>query len=89
VEPADTTGSDTEPAANGGDRVLFWRVFWGLAGAEGLCLAWWYRERVLEQPVSTALIIALVPVLVLGHVNVFPASLAARLWRRRHDDRPG
>ncbi len=66
-----------------GDRVLFWRVFWALAGVEALGLAWWLRERLHERPGGTLLIIVLVPIFVLGHVNVFPASLAARLWRRK------
>lgn len=65
------------------DKRAFWRVFWGLALVEAVVLAVWYRERWAESPVGTLLIVTFVPVLILGHVNVFPAALAAWLVRRR------
>ena len=76
------------PAKQHGDKVLFWRVFWSLAVVEALCMAWWFRERFADQPIGTLIMVLLLPVFILGHVNVFPASLAARLWRRRHRDDP-
>jgi hypothetical protein len=88
VVPAETTPEGATSATKRGDKVLFWRVFWSLAALEALALAWWFRERLVEQPVGTLLMITLIPVLILGHVNVFPASLAARLWRHRHRNDP-
>jgi RsiW-degrading membrane proteinase PrsW (M82 family) len=65
------------------DKRAFWRVFWGLAVVEAVAMAIWYRERWAESPVGTLLIVTMVPVLVLGHVNVFPAAMVAWLVRRR------
>lgn len=75
-------GGDSGPGPRP-DKRAFWRVFWGLALVEGVALGVWYRERWAESPVGTLLIVTFVPVLVLGHVNVFPASLVAWLVRRR------
>ena len=78
----------TDPAQAGepparADRRVFWRVFWGLALAEAVAIGIWDADRLRTGPVTWLLIVVLVPVLVLGHVNVFPAALAAWLWRRR------
>ena len=81
--PSESDDTKTGHSDVRGDKVLFWRVFWALAATEALGLTWWLRERLQERLSSTLLIIVLVPILVLGHVNVFPASLAARLWRRK------
>ena len=70
---------DSRPA----DKQAFWRVFWGLAAVEAVALGIWYHERWVESPVGTLLIVTFAPVLILGHVNVFPAVLAAWLVRRR------
>ena len=72
-------GGDGRPA----DKRAFWRVFWGLAGVEAVALGIWHHERWAESPVGTLLIVTFVPVLILGHVNVFPAVFAAWLVRRR------
>ena len=73
------------PGAGGkpADKRAFWLVFWMLAAVEGVALAIWYRERWAESPAGTLLLVTFVPVLILGHVNVFPAALAAWLVRRR------
>ena len=75
-------GGSAKPA----DKRAFWRVFWGLALVEAIAMSVWYRERWAESPVGTLLIVTFVPVLILGHVNVFPASLVAWLVRRSRRD---
>lgn len=65
------------------DRRVFRIVFWGLAVIEGVVIAIWYRDMLATSPGGYAAAVVLVPVLVLGHGNVFPAVLAAWLWRRR------
>ena len=71
-------GGSAKPA----DKRAFWRVFWGLALVEAIAMSVWYRERWAESPVGTLLIVTFVPVLILGHVNVFPAALVAWAIRR-------
>ena len=76
--------AEVEPSADRpADRRVFWRVFWALAAIEAAALAVWQRADWAERPVGTLLIVTLVPVLVLGHLNVFPAALVAWLVRRR------
>ncbi len=64
-------------------RRVFWTLFLGLAVVEAVVLATCFRAELPDNPAGFVSALVIVPLFVLGHVNVFPAALAAWLWRRR------